>query len=590
MTEIVVINLMRLGDLIQTTPLLRAIRRAHPRARVTLVVQDVFQETAALLPHYDRLLVVELARVAPRLDQGDWRGALQQLAACLQPLRQSPPDLVINVTPNKLGAMLTYLVGGRQRRGFALAGRRQFACEPPWMAYMMTASKHRRFNPFNVIDQFTRGAGFPPTGQGVALKVPPPALKEIETWLAAAGVKPGVRLIGLQPGASAPIRQWPAENLAAVARRLLETLPCHFLLLGTDKERPLGEAIRAQLPPSAATSLMGKTSVGALAAAVQRLELLITNDTGTMHVACGVGTPVLAVFLATARILDTGPTGRSHLALAPRLDCYPCLHSESCDAPRCHQVISPAVVAELAHRKLTGAALALREDDPRWAAVTVLVSDFDRQGYQIFRPLGRRSPEPALLWAAIMKSVWLRILDGGAEPTALLADRLAEDLDRQFVLPGSRVDVQPLIAPLRYLVELAGQGQDLTGKILPHAADPHRHALNLKKWGAKLIRVDTEIGHLGEKFPELAALVEMFIFRLRCLDAAGLPELARQSHALYGHLRAEGKIFLDVLSHLALRLDSLTPAPAPGGADWAAAAPLSPGRGDGGAPGVAALA
>lgn|GEM_PF-231398 len=553
MKEIVVINLMRLGDLIQTTPLLRAIRRDYPQANVTLVVQDVFQETAALLPGYDRLLVMELSRLAAQLDQGDWRGAVALVRKTLASQGDAPPDLVINVTPNKLGAMLAYVVGGRERRGFVLTGRRQFACQPHWMAYMMVISKHRYGNPFNVVDQFTRGAGFALTGEGVALQVPPAAQEDMDRRLAALGVDPGACLIGLQPGASAPVRQWPVERLAATARQLHRELPCHFVLLGTEKERPLGEAVQVELPTGATTSLMGQTSVAALAAAVKRLRLLITNDTGTMHVACGVETPVLAVFLATARILDTGPTGRGHLAVAPRLDCYPCLNYQSCDSLACHQAISPEAVAELARRRLLGEELSPLPADGPWRTLTVLAAEHDVAGYQIYRSLGRRPLDQELGWSAIMQEVWLRLLDGGGEAVVRVAQRLRATLGGEMGLTAADLDLEGVLAALERLMWLARRGQDLAGKILPRASRLRENGPQLQKWGLDLEGVDTAIAALGANCPQLAALVEMFMLAQRCLEESELPQLARESYALYGQLGEQGKIFHDILRHVSSR-------------------------------------
>ena len=550
MKEIMIINLMRLGDLVQTTPLLRAVRREHPTARITLVVQDVFQEVAELMPGYDRLVVLDFLRLAPLVDQEGQNllAAYDYLATITATLKNPRSDLVINLTPNRLGAILTRLVAGPEVRGLTMTADRQFRSQPAWMAYMLCAAKHYRFNPFNIVDQFTRGGGFRPQGEGVALKPPATVLDQVDRHLAALGRDPSTWLIGLQPGASAVLRQWPPESFVTLARLLLETHSCHFLLLGTEKERHLGEFIQARLPVGVTTSLMGQTRIADLAAYLARLQLLITNDTGTMHVACGVGTPVLGLFLATARVHDTGPTGRGHLALQPRLDCYPCQNTGVCTSLRCHQALDPALVAHLAQHRLQGQPLTQIDDNPFWENVDVFVSDYDDQGYQVYYPLICRPLDPAYFWNLVMRLGWRWLLDGSPEPLRLVVQQGMEFIRRYFQPPINRLRALQREQALQELIQLAQQGLKRTGQILPLGVDADRHLARIKTLGERLVQIDTAIVRLGHIFPEIASLVEMFQLAQTYLEGSDLIPLTRQTRELYGQLYRQGKIFLKILS------------------------------------------
>ena len=99
--DILVINLMRLGDLIQTTPVLRRLRTEYPASKVTLVVMDLFLETARLLPRVDRLLPFPSVSLAAALDQEGWPEAAHGLGKWLAQNFPRPPDLVLNLTPNR---------------------------------------------------------------------------------------------------------------------------------------------------------------------------------------------------------------------------------------------------------------------------------------------------------------------------------------------------------------------------------------------------------------------------------------------------------------------------------------------------------
>ena len=248
--RILVINLLRLGDLVQCSPVLRSLRKAYPEAHITLMAQDAFQETAALIPGPDRLLPLPTVKLAPLMDQaGAWPEAYQILADWLQNNLQPRPDLVINLTPNFLGALLSYLSRGREVRGLTLNPDRYFFTRPSWMSYLMVVSRARRANPFNLVDIFLKGAGLKPDGAGLVAEIPPAAQDQAAAVLGGLSLAPETSLVGLLPGASQPQRCWPPEKYAQVARQLLNIRPCHFFVFGSRNEQPLGEKIARPSPP-----------------------------------------------------------------------------------------------------------------------------------------------------------------------------------------------------------------------------------------------------------------------------------------------------------------------------------------------------
>jgi ADP-heptose:LPS heptosyltransferase len=101
-------------------------------------------------------------------------------------------------------------------------------------------------------------------------------------------------LVGLHPGAKDPTRRWPAERFAALGDALMERLGAQVVLTGGAGERPVTAAVR-QAMRGPALDLAGETGLGAFAAVVDRLDLLVTNDTGAWHLAVAMGTPSVAV-------------------------------------------------------------------------------------------------------------------------------------------------------------------------------------------------------------------------------------------------------------------------------------------------------
>jgi ADP-heptose:LPS heptosyltransferase len=544
-----VINLMRLGDLVQTSPVLRRLRAVYPEGRVTVAVMDLFQETAKLLPGVDRLVTFPSASLAALLDQEEgWPAAAQRLAEWLAQSFSRPPDLVINLTPNRLGGILAYATGAQEIRGMAVNQSWELGTRPDWASYALIVSRARQANPFNLVDLFLREGGLRPDGQGLEVAVPPEAEREAKNFLTGLNLPAETALIGLLPGASQPERRWPPENFTQAALMLLENRLCHFFFFGSGGEVPLGEAIAQRLPTAATTLLMGRTSVAVLAAYLKQLDLLITNDTGPMHLAAAVGTPTLALFLASARVQDTGPVGNGHVILEPRLDCHPCL--TPCPRPHCHQAISPEVVSWWADKLLTKGTLAPIDDASLWHTARVYLSTTDPQGYYAYLPLVRRPLSRRNFWLWLHRTVWGQVLDGPTLPLSTLREWL-EKLLRRFYLPALE-DLGLVTGQtcLSELCQIASEGEELTQEILRLAGNGRNFSVRLWQKIEALRVVDQGLRRVGVAFPELAALVEFFFQAQRGKHSTEVIPLARELQEAYARLKQLGELTLVSLAEL----------------------------------------
>ena len=153
------------------------------------------------------------------------------------------------------------------------------------------------------------------------------------------------RYVGMQLGASEARRRWPLEYFVALGEHLALSgvVP---VLLGGPGERTLAEryTLAAQ---HFHVDCVGRTSLEELAGVLASVHLLVTNDTGTMHLAAGLGTPILAIFLCTAQPWDTGPYLAGSLCLEPDMVCHPCAFGTSCPYDHgCRWTITPQAVAE----------------------------------------------------------------------------------------------------------------------------------------------------------------------------------------------------------------------------------------------------
>ena len=369
--KVLVVQLARLGDLVQTWPLLRRLRQGCPGARLGLLGDRRLRDLHKLGPRLEDYWEVDCAGLPLQVQQNlpAAYDRVQHLAADLQ---AQGYNLVFNLNFSRLSLLLSYLVGG-QIRGYRPAAGGREVLRDPWLALVYALVHARQVNRVHLSDVFRHLA--PPAG----LEPGPPAI----------GAKAGEPLIALQLATRHPRRTWPLAAFARLAGLLVDRLGARIWLLGTKAEAPLGDELRGRLPPAQrerVVTLQGRTDILELAARLGEAHLLVSGDTGTLHLATSLGTRTIAVFLGPASCFETGPYGEGHYVFQAEPPCHPCVEAgEECSESICLAMIPPEAVAELAEALYTkGAAPAL----PNLPAGTRLYRSFlDSLGVN-YAPLG----------------------------------------------------------------------------------------------------------------------------------------------------------------------------------------------------------
>ncbi|MDW7711243.1 MAG: glycosyltransferase family 9 protein [Deferrisomatales bacterium] len=313
--RILVVQTAFLGDVVLTTPLFRALRRIYPGARLEALVTP---EAAPLLeedPYLDEVLPY-----AKKSGEG--------FVAGLQKIKARHFDLLLAPHRSHRTALLSLLSRVPLRVGFADAG---FA-----RCYHRRVPRPLKLHEVDRNLELLRGVGAGPVAEDRVLHVgyTPAEAARVDAVLSGAGVGPCERLAGLCPGSVWATKRWTPEGFAAVGRGLRER-GYRVVILGGPGDREAAEAVCAGIGPGAVQAV-GTTPLKALAAWMDRLELLVTNDSSPVHVAAARGTPTVAVFGPTTRALGFTPFHTASRVVEVDLECRPCgLHGgKAC--PRGH--------------------------------------------------------------------------------------------------------------------------------------------------------------------------------------------------------------------------------------------------------------
>lgn len=352
-----------LGDAVMTTPALLRLRERFPRASITVLSPEKLGDLWWQHPAVDEVLLF-----GP--DEGPWCISRQ--------LRTRGFDLGIALPNSFRVALELWLSRIPIRMGFGGNGRSPFLTHVPLRpSSHVKMVKRTRSQAVRLSGTPAQSPEAPPrahqihhyldligstgaSAQPVApcLKVTAEEIAQFQRKFLPAGAFPSAARpfwIGLNPGAEyGPAKRWPAEHFAAVAATFNRQSPCTWLVFGGSRDRELAETICRGIesskrggsgaPVAPVVNLAGQTSLRELMAGLQLCEALVTNDTGPMHVAAALGTPVVVPFGSTSPEL-TGPgepgDPRHRLLRSPSPPgCSPCFLRECPIDSRCLTRIS----------------------------------------------------------------------------------------------------------------------------------------------------------------------------------------------------------------------------------------------------------
>lgn len=276
-TRIAIFQALFLGDLLCATPAINAVKRRFPGAEITLIGLPWARELADRLPAVDRFEVFPGYPGLP--DRPVDEPAIPRF---FERARRTRYDLAVQLhgsggITNEIVAAL----GAAAAVGYGPAGDAGMTATLPWREDEREVMRWLR-----LVDL----AGTSIDRTDIELPV-----TEADRWRAAELVPGSGPLIGLHAGAKDPARRWPAEQFAELGDALAIRHRARIVLTGAESERPLTAGIRERMR-TPALDLAGSTDLGALAAVIARLDLLVTNDTGASHVAAAVRTPSVVLF------------------------------------------------------------------------------------------------------------------------------------------------------------------------------------------------------------------------------------------------------------------------------------------------------
>ncbi len=273
------------------TPAIRAIKEKYPGANLTILVGPRAREAVENNPWFSELII------------WDKKSPLSEKLNLIKELKKKHFDSVVDFR----NTLLPFFIGAKEKITFfqkELFSRKNKINE---------AERRLRMMPFSFPVPEDKSPFFPVSEKNRV---------SIQEILKNYGIKPEEKIVILNPGANWEAKRWKKQGFAEVGDKLAKEYKVRIIIIGGKKEENLAEEVK-NLMKESVVNLAGKTTLGELAALLKRSSLLITNDTGPMHLASAVKCPVVAIY-GPGNWLRYGPYGNRHKIVHSNLPCSPC--------------------------------------------------------------------------------------------------------------------------------------------------------------------------------------------------------------------------------------------------------------------------
>jgi heptosyltransferase-2 len=300
------------------------LRRGLPKAHIDLLVPAYVAPLFEDHPHVDQVLI--------DCSQTSWRNYLAQARS----QRRARYDVALLLPNSFRTALWARLIGAQRRVGYATDGRRWLLTHPLTAAHIQARRRrHQRASTLlmptgsHQVEAYLQlvAALQIPVVERLPLLVPSSqAEMEAEQLWTRHGLERHERVVGLCPGAAfGPAKCWWPERFAALADRLMAQAGLKVVFFGGRNEVPLIEQIRMRLRQPA-VSLAGQDTLASFVGLAARCAVLVTNDSGALHIASAVGTPVVALFGPTDP-RRSAPTAPRAVVVRREVPCSPCFRT-----------------------------------------------------------------------------------------------------------------------------------------------------------------------------------------------------------------------------------------------------------------------
>jgi heptosyltransferase-1 len=343
--NILMVKLSAIGDVIHTLPALNAIKSHFPDAHITWLVEE---DAASLVEGHealDRVLVSKRKRWMRGLRSSSFFSTISEIYRFIKALRDTHYDMILDFQALLKSGVLIAFARGRRKIGFGKG------LEHMEHSYIFLNERipavDMEIHALSRGMMFIEALGIPSNTVEYKLPVSSHDYEKVEDLMTTYGLLGAKTLIAINPVAKWETKLWANKKFSQLADMLIHRYDAKIVFTGGPDDCPTIQDIMAAMKGHA-VNLAGHTTLKMLAALYEKMVFVVSTDTGPMHMAAAVGTPVVALFGPTAP-WRTGPFGTGHQIVRAEPECSPCFKRE-CKTIDCMEQISVQQVVDAIHK------------------------------------------------------------------------------------------------------------------------------------------------------------------------------------------------------------------------------------------------
>jgi ADP-heptose:LPS heptosyltransferase len=529
--RVVLVQLNRLGDLIQTVQVASSLKAHSPDLRVDIVARELFAPPLRFLLDevFDHVYTVGAGDIFDQ--RSTIESSLAGLTDTLEQVNRAPVNLLINMSFSKSSSFLCGLIKAEHRFGQHFqAETATHDIKDKWSQYIFSTVMSGPLNGLHLNDLF---------GLIIGIRLNPEVHADQKTQ----------GEIFVAPFASHAKKHWRIEKWAEVVYKLARVYPeKKIVILGGKSDLSSAEQLVHHPLIKSLDNVHHLVGVASLRELYERFDgnsLLLGHDSMLSHLAALRGMRTLTISLGTTRPAETAPYGSGHVILAPRSKCYPCFPNDRCESFACHSDISYQLAVETAVLLTSSLEFNMENlkqnvSDFHLASCDVYQTSFDDSGLLNVNLLSDNLPSTQSLVRNLYRKTFLYFYEEFEEFTPV--PRLSDQ---------TKANLQNIRNGFRQAFDLAQFGKTFSRYILEEIASPTPNIENIKAHGNKIDEIDRLFVDLSRSIQALSPISNMVLLKKANLSGAHIVHLTEQTFIVYNDIDVITRVMHELLEALA---------------------------------------
>ena len=509
-----IIQMTRLGDLIQTAQAIETLKSTHPNYRVVLIARSQFARPLNFLltKYFDQIYTLDTNTLFQDAQTQGLSKPLNGLNSFLNELKAEKFDVLINLSFSKSSSHLASVIPALHKVGSYHDHNNKVVMHDKWSQMLYSTVMRGALNPYSLVDLFKNIIG----------------IKATEPTRSVNASLPRANMIVVHPFASSERKAWKAEKWVEVIYKTLKENEKQTVTIVGAKNEMLKAQVITENPllkqfSSRLLNVTGKTSLEELSQVVASAKLFVGHDSMVGHLAAINNTPSLTISLGNVRPHETTPYQKNAYNLAPRTKCFPCFPSDDCAYTQCHHDIPYQLVSNIIKQLSSGG-----EIDAEWiksanssfhlSSVNFYRSRF-QNGYFTLDSLIDAHLDISDIFRTLYKITWSFVLSNVEDNHAF-----------PKLTPSTHRDLLDAMTGLQHLFELSEFGQKYSRYILEEISSATPSIAKIKEFSKKIDEIDHLQSMVQKTSPYLAPIIDYFTVRKGNLFGDNIVKLTESSY------------------------------------------------------------